>query len=85
MYVSKKIKNLFVASMVIGSFILMPMANAEIKTYTGEYMMSDFETPAIAKQRAKQYAEQNAQEQAGVYVNSYTKVENMQVTSDEEL
>ena len=58
---------------------------AELKTYngTGEYVMSEFETLDVAKQRAKQIAERNAQDQAGVYVNSYTKVKNAQVTDDE--
>ncbi|WP_303840558.1 tetratricopeptide repeat protein [Selenomonas ruminantium] len=45
--------------------------------------MSDFETPDIAKQRAKVRAEQNAIEQAGVYVRSYTKTINHIVTTDE--
>ena len=60
-------------------------ASAEIKTYsgTGEYIMSEFETLDVAKQRAKQLAERNAQEQAGVYVDSYTKIKNAQVTDDE--
>ena len=60
-------------------------ANAERKTYigVGEYVMSDFETPDIAKQRAKARAEQNAVEQAGVYVESYTKTENSIVVKDE--
>ena len=85
MYIGKNLRRLIAASLVFGSLTLMPIGHAEIKTYTGvgEYIMSDFETPEIAKQRAKQYAERNAQEQAGVYVNSYTKVENMQVTEDE--
>ena len=63
----------------------MPTINAEIKTCEGigEYVMSDFETPDIAKERAKQRAEQSAQEKAGVYVESFTKVENMTVTKDE--
>ena len=92
------LKKMLAVSVVLGSFAFAPnllqinnffpvvsIAHAEIKTYTGigEYVMSDFETPDIAKQRAKQYAERNAQEQAGVYVNSYTKVENLQITEDE--
>lgn len=67
------------------SLSFMPVAQAEIKTYEGigEYIMSDFETPDIAKQRAKVRAEQNAAEQAGVYVKSYTKTVNHVVTEDE--
>ena len=45
--------------------------------------MSDFETPDIAKQRAKARAEQNAVEQAGVFVKSYTRTVNSIVTEDE--
>ena len=85
MYTGKNLRRLIAASLIVGSMTFMPLGHAEIQTYTGvgEYIMSDFETPDIAKQRAKQYAERNAQEQAGVYVNSYTKVENFQVTEDE--
>ncbi|MBR2179630.1 MAG: tetratricopeptide repeat protein, partial [Selenomonadaceae bacterium] len=85
MYIGRKLSRLIAASLIVGSMTFMPIGHAEIKTYTGvgEYIMSDFETPEIAKQRAKQYAERNAQEQAGVYINSYTKVENFKVTEDE--
>ena len=67
------------------SLTFLPVAHAEIMTYegTGEYIMSDFETPDIAKQRAKVRAEQHAAEQAGVYVKSYTKTVNHVVESDE--
>ena len=63
----------------------LPVAHAEIMTYegTGEYIMSDFETPDVAKQRAKVRAEQHAVEQAGVYVKSYTKTVNHMVEADE--
>lgn len=50
---------------------------------TGEYIMSDFETPDIAKQRAKARAEQHAVEQAGVYVKSYTRTVNNTLVEDE--
>ena len=45
--------------------------------------MSDFETFDVSQQRAKQRAEQNACEQAGVYIESRTEVQNAQVTRDE--
>ena len=62
---------LFVVSVVVSvalNFVFSPFAFAEERTYegVGEYVMSDFETPDIAKQRAKSRAEQNAVEQAGV-------------------
>ena len=96
MYFRKNLRRLMVASVIVSSLIFTPeiyvdelaiisVAHAEIKTYEGigEYVMSDFETPEVAKQRAKVRAEQNAQEQAGVYVSGYTKVNNLQVTNDE--
>ena len=60
-------------------------ANAEIQTYEGygEYVMSDFETPEVAKQRAKQRAESAAQEKAGIFVRSNIKVVNAQMESEE--
>ena len=70
---------------VVGNFFFASPVQAEVQTYTGvgEYLMSDFETFDIAQQRAKQRAEQNACEQAGVYVESRTEVKNAQVTNDE--
>ena len=73
------------SAILMGSSLIMSTVSAEIKTYTGvgEYVMSDFETPEIAKQRAKLRAEQNVQEQAGVFVQSYTKVKDYQLTEQE--
>ena len=70
---------------VLSSLVLSSMVRAEVKTYegTGEYVMSDFETPDIAKQRAKVRAEQACVEQAGVYVKSYTRTVNSIVAEDE--
>lgn len=62
----------------------MSLASAEKKIFhgTGEYTMSDYETPAVAEQRALAYAKNNAAEQAGAYVDTYTKMEKVQVTED---
>ena len=78
-------KKFLAALLAAGSLFLMPAANAEVKTYEGtdEYIMSEFETIDIAKQRAKQKAERAAQEKAGVFVESNTEVVNMIVTKDE--
>lgn len=78
-------KKLLTAMIAAGSLFLMPAVNAEIKTCEGtdEYIMSEFETIDIAKQRAKQKAERAAQEKAGVFVESNTEVVNMMVTKDE--
>ena len=74
----------FFAILFCGLF-MMNSANAEIRTYEGfgEYVMSDFETPDIAKQRAKQRAEAAAQEKAGVFVKSHTHVVNAVLESEE--
>ena len=75
----------FLAAMIVGSMLTAAPANAEIKNYdgVGEYIMSDFETPDVAKQRAKLYAERNAQEKAGVYLKSYSRTENFELVDDE--
>ncbi len=48
-----------------------------------KYVMGDGETPAIAETMVLQQAKRNALEQAGTYVESYSKVENMNLTVDE--
>ena len=65
-------KKFLAALLTAGLMFTTSTVNAELKTYTGtdEYVMSEFETIDIAKQRAKQKAERNAQEKAGVYINS---------------
>ena len=70
---------------IAASNLIFSSANAEIRNYdgVGEYIMSDFETPDVAKQRAKLYAERNAQEKAGVYIKSYSKSENFELVDDE--
>ena len=45
--------------------------------------MGDGETPSIAESRALLQAKKVALEQAGTYVESYTKVKNIQVTEEE--
>src|SRR4030067_2433525 len=49
----------------------------------GTYNMGDGETPTVAESRALLQAKRVALEQAGTYVESYTKVENLQLTKDE--
>lgn len=73
------------ALILLGGILFCNSANAEVRTYEGygEYVMSDFETPDVAKQRAKQRAESSAQEQAGIFVRSNVKVVNAQMESEE--
>jgi tetratricopeptide (TPR) repeat protein len=49
----------------------------------GAYNMGDGETPSVAESRALLNAKRLALEQAGTYVESYTKVKNFQLTEDE--
>ena len=78
-------KKFLAAFLTAGSLLFASPVNAEIQTYEGtdEYIMSEFETPDVAKQRAKQKAERMAIEKAGVFVESTTEVSNMMVTKDE--
>jgi tetratricopeptide (TPR) repeat protein len=48
----------------------------------GEYVMGAGETMAIAEERAMKKAAQNAAEEAGAFVKSYSKVQNMTLTED---
>ena len=58
---------------------------AETKVLTAEatYTMGDGETPSFSEAMALQKAKQIALEQAGTYVESYTKVQNYNLTSEE--
>ncbi len=49
----------------------------------GAYNMGDGETPSVAESRALLQAKRLAVEQAGTYVESYSKVNNLQLTEDE--
>jgi tetratricopeptide (TPR) repeat protein len=58
-------------------------AEGRMITATGEYAMSDGETPSVAKERALVNAVRAAAEQAAIYVESYCKTNNLAVTKDE--
>ena len=49
----------------------------------GTYNMGDGETPTVAESRALLQAKRIAVEQAGTYIESYSKVKNFQLTVDE--
>ena len=85
MFNKKNLCRAMAAFIIGGSFFISSTANAEVKTYTGEgeYLMSDFETPDVAKQRAKARAEQNASEQAGIFLESYSHMKNFELLDDE--
>ena len=75
----------FFSTLILSAVMLISNpVSAQPQTFfgTGEYVMSDFETPDVAKTRAKNRAEKNALEQAGVYVESELTVENAMVSSE---
>lgn len=59
------------------------MAAPQVITATGSYVMGENDSPKIAKEAARQDALRSATEQAGVYVESYSKTKNMELTDDE--
>ena len=61
------------------------LVHAETKVLTAEatYTMGDGETPSFAEAMALQKAKQLALEQAGTYVESYTKIQNLDLTTEE--
>ena len=58
-------------------------AETKVLTAEGTYTMGEGETMTFAESMALQKAKQMALEQAGTYVESYTKVQNYQLTADE--
>lgn len=73
---------------ILASLLLLVVplaAHAETKILTAEatYLMGDGETPSFAEAMALQKAKQLALEQAGTYVESYTKVQNLNLTIEE--
>ena len=79
-------KKFFIALLLVYSLTVLTV-HAEIKTYTGtdEYTIGEQETQADAKERSKQRAMRNAQEQAGVYISSYSRSKNFNLVDDEVL
>jgi hypothetical protein len=65
--------------------IVPRVAHAETKILTNEatYTMGDGETPSFAEAMALQKAKQMTLEEAGTYVESYTKTQNLDLTTDE--
>src|SRR3990167_1116065 len=49
----------------------------------GTYNMGDGETPTVAESRALLQAKRTALEEAGTYVESYSKVKDLKLTEDE--
>ena len=77
-------KKLLLTALVTGILFLMPAAEAAIETYIGEgsATMSEAETQDEAFERAKTKALRHAQEQAGVYIRSQSKMQDFELAED---
>lgn len=65
--------------------ICAPVAFSAVKTYTGvgKFAMAELASPEQAKEYARERALQNAKDQAGVYVKSYSSTKNSRLTANE--
>ncbi|MEK6725118.1 MAG: tetratricopeptide repeat protein [Deltaproteobacteria bacterium] len=73
------------AILVVALMFSQSAAFAETKEIISEgaYNMGDGETPTVAESRALLQAKRTAVEEAGTYVESYSKTKNFQLTADE--
>ena len=78
-------KFLVVLAIIFAGNFFASDVHAEIKNYVGtdEYVMSEGENLGVAKERAKQKAIRNAQEQAGIFISSYSKTSMFELVEDE--
>ena len=74
-----------VASLCVFLLASFSPVYADTKTLTADasYIMGDGETPSFAEAMALQKAKQSALEEAGTYVQSYTRSVNQDLTQDE--
>ena len=72
---------LTVALLII--FQTVGFAASETFSASGEYLMSDYDTPEIAEEIAIDFAKQSAAEQAGIYLESYSRSVNFDLEVDE--
>jgi len=71
--------------LLLWSTVFAPLGHSEVKMLIAEatYTMGDGETPSFAEAQVLQRAKQIALEQAGTYVQSYTKIHNYNLTAEE--
>ena len=82
---ARKLALWFVAGACCLAVLAGGIAEAAVQTIeaTGVYVMGDNDSPKIARDAARQEAMRSAVEQAGVYVESYSKTQNMELTEDD--
>ena len=74
----------FLFALIVSLFVTAT-SHAEIQTFTGtdEYTVGETETQADAKERSRLRALRNAQEQAGVYIRSQSRMRDLELVDDE--
>lgn len=78
-------RKLLAASLIAGNLFCLPIADAEFKTYTamGVDYGNELESQDMVKLRARDKAIKNAVKQAGVYLKTYSRSVNNELTDDE--
>jgi len=78
-------KKIFSLLLIIVSLLFTFITSAAVEIFDGEgkYIMSDFENHDIAKQRAQQRAEKDAQKKAGVALKTFSRSINSELTDNE--
>jgi tetratricopeptide (TPR) repeat protein len=82
----RKLKTSVFAALVFVLLVAVPLpvgAEVQMITATGEYVMGEGETPAVAKERALVNAMRAAAEQVAVYIENYCKTNNLTLNKDE--
>lgn len=80
----------WVATLLVAALAFLPtpflpacLAETQVITTEASYTMGDGESPSFAEAQVLQKAKQAALEQAGTYVEAYTKIQNYDLTTDE--
>ena len=70
--------------LIVASALSSAIVEAKVQTFdgTGQYIMSDFENHDIAKMRAQQRAERDAQKKAGVALKTFSRSINAELADD---
>lgn len=71
--------------LLMGLFLLAAPIEAapQVIRASGVYVMGDSDSPKVAREAARAEAMRSATEQAGVYVESYSRTQNMELTADD--
>ena len=75
-----------IVGLIWGILCIVPisaLAAPQQITASGVYIMGENDSPKIAKDAARQEAMRSATEKAGVYVESYSKTQNMELSADD--